>query len=50
MSEHHLKDDLKGALREWDHAFYEAESIVERIIYGKRLWVLLAFLAITLAK
>ena len=47
MSEDHIKDDLKGALEGWDNAFYEAESVVERIIYGKRLWVLLAFLAVT---
>jgi predicted RND superfamily exporter protein len=47
MSEHHAKEDLHGALREWDHTFYEAESVVERFIYGKRLWVLLAFLLVT---
>ena len=47
MSEHQLKEDLKGALGKWDETFYEAESIVERTIFGKRLWVLLAFLIIT---
>ena len=31
MSEHHLKDDLKGALEQWDRTFYEAESVVERM-------------------
>jgi predicted RND superfamily exporter protein len=47
MSEHDVHDGLKGAMDEMEHAFLEAESVVERIIYGKRLWVLLAFLVIT---
>ncbi len=47
MSEHKHKDGIKGAIDELDHAFYEAESIVEKIIFGKRLWVLLAFLLVT---
>jgi predicted RND superfamily exporter protein len=47
MSEHEHKDVLKGALEDWDHAFYEAESFFEKIIFGKRLWVLVAFLLIT---
>ena len=40
MNEHHIIEDV-------DHALFEAETIVERFIFGKRLWVLLAFLAIT---
>jgi predicted RND superfamily exporter protein len=40
MKEHHVIEEV-------DHALFEAESIVERFIFGKRLWVLLAFLAIT---
>jgi len=47
MSEHHIKDGLKGAADEMEHAFLEAESVVEKIIFGKRLWVLLAFVLIT---
>jgi predicted RND superfamily exporter protein len=47
MSEHEVKDGIKGALDELDHAFYESESFIEKIIFGKRLWVLLAFLLIT---
>ena len=41
MSEHHVAQNI-------DHALFEAETIVERFIFGKRLWVLLAFLAITI--
>jgi len=48
MSEHEIKDGLKGAFDEVEHAILEAESVVERIIFGKRLWVVLAFLAITI--
>ena len=40
MKEHHVIEEV-------DHALFEAESIVERFIFGKRLWILLAFLAIT---
>ncbi len=47
MSEHHLKDSLKGAADEVEHVFLEAESVVEKIIFGKRLWVLLAFVLLT---
>jgi predicted RND superfamily exporter protein len=47
MSEHEIKDAVKGAVDEVEHAFLEAESIVERFIFGKRLWVLLIFLLVT---
>ena len=47
MSEHDVHDGLKGAMDEVEHAFLEAESVVERFIYSRRLWVLLAFLVIT---
>ncbi|MBT8047010.1 MAG: RND family transporter [Xanthomonadales bacterium] len=47
MSEHEIKDAVKGAVDEVEHAFLEAESIVERFIFGKRLWVLLIFLLAT---
>jgi predicted RND superfamily exporter protein len=40
MNEHHIIEEV-------DHALFEAETVVERFIFGKRLWVLLAFLAIT---
>jgi predicted RND superfamily exporter protein len=40
MKEHHVIEEV-------DHALFEAETIVERFIFGKRLWVLLAFLAIS---
>ena len=39
--EHHVVEEI-------DHALFEAETIVERFIFGKRLWVLLVFLAITI--
>jgi len=39
--EHHVGQDI-------DHALFEAETVVERFIFGKRLWVLLAFLAATI--
>jgi predicted RND superfamily exporter protein len=47
MSEHELRDGLKGAFDEVEHAILEAESVVEKIIFGKRMWVLLAFLLVT---
>jgi predicted RND superfamily exporter protein len=47
MSEHELRDSLKGAFDEVEHAILEAESVVEKIIFGKRMWVLLAFLLVT---
>jgi predicted RND superfamily exporter protein len=47
MSEHPIQEGLKDAMGQWDHAFYESESFVERFIYNNRLWVLLAFLLIT---
>ena len=47
MSEHPIQDTLKGAMDQWDHAFYESESLVERTIYQNRLWVLLVFLLVT---
>jgi len=47
MSEHKIEDSIHGAIDELDHAFYEAESVVEKIIFGKRLWVLLVFLLAT---
>ncbi len=42
-----IKDDLKDAMEHWDHAFYESESFVEKVIYGKRPWVLLLFVLVT---
>ncbi len=48
MSEHQIKDGLKGAFDEVEHAILEAESVVEKIIFGKRLWVLLAFALLTI--
>jgi predicted RND superfamily exporter protein len=47
MSEHEIHDGVKGAIDEVEHAILEAESVVEKIIFGKRLWVLLAFLLAT---
>jgi predicted RND superfamily exporter protein len=47
MNEHTVKGGLKEAMDQWDHAFYESESFVEKFIYTNRLWVLLAFLLIT---
>jgi predicted RND superfamily exporter protein len=47
MSEHEKEHGLKHTVEEVDHALFEAESIVEKFIFGKRLWVLLAFLLIT---
>ena len=41
MKEHHLGENI-------DHALFEAETIVERFIFGKKFWVLLAFLAVTI--
>ena len=40
QKEHHVVEDI-------DHALFEAETIVERFIFGKRFWVLLAFVAAT---
>ena len=47
MSEHKKDHGLKHSVEEIDHALFEAESFVEKFIFGKRLWVLLAFLLIT---
>ncbi len=47
MNEQEIKQGLKGAVDEMEHVFLEAESVVEKIIFGKRLWVLLAFLLVT---
>ncbi len=47
MNEHKIEDGVKGAVDEVEHFFLEAESLVEKIIFGKRLWVLLVFLLIT---
>lgn len=47
MSEHKTENVVKGAIDEMEHAFLGAESIVERFIFGKRLWVILAFLLVT---
>jgi predicted RND superfamily exporter protein len=41
MKEHHVVEEI-------DHALFEAETIVERFIFGKRLWILLAFVAATI--
>jgi predicted RND superfamily exporter protein len=40
MSKHYVLDEM-------ERGFLEAESIVERFIFGKRPWVLLAFLLVT---
>jgi predicted RND superfamily exporter protein len=40
MSEHKV-------IHEVDHALFEAEGFIERLIFNNRLWVLLAFLAAT---
>ncbi len=47
MNEQHIKDGLKGAADEVENAILDAEIVVERIIFGKRLWVLIAFLLMT---
>ena len=45
--EHRIEDGVKGTVDEIEHFFLETESLVEKIIFGKRLWILLAFLLIT---
>jgi predicted RND superfamily exporter protein len=47
MNEHEIKDGVTTAIDEVEHAFLEAESVAERFIFGKRIWVLLAFLVVT---
>ena len=47
MNEHKIEDGVNVVVDEIEHFFLEAESLVEKIIFGKRLWVLLAFLLIT---
>ncbi|MEK6248439.1 MAG: hypothetical protein N2C12_09690, partial [Planctomycetales bacterium] len=47
MSEHKVEDGVNVVVDEIEHFFLEAESLVEKIIFGKRLWVLLAFLLVT---
>lgn len=47
MSEHHDENVVDSAMDELEHAFLESESFVEKIIFGKKLWVILAFLLIT---
>jgi len=39
MSEHKIEDGLKETVDGIEHAFLEAESFVEKIIFGKRAWV-----------
>jgi len=41
MKDHNVLDEMQ-------HEFFEAESVVERFIFGRRLWVLLAFLLASL--
>jgi predicted RND superfamily exporter protein len=48
MNEQHLKDEIKEAIEDIDHRLFEAETIVERFIFGKRFWVLLGFLLVTI--
>jgi len=47
MSEHKIENAVKGAVDEVEHVFLETETIVEKIIFGKRVWVLLVFLLLT---
>jgi len=47
MSEHKLEDGVNVVVDEIEHFFLEAESLVEKIIFGKRLWVLLVFVLVT---
>ena len=47
MNEHQIKDGLTGAADQVENVILDAEIVVERIIFGKRLWVLLAFLLAT---
>ena len=47
MSEHEDENLLDSAVDEIEHAFLEAESFIERIIFGKKLWVVVAFVLIT---
>ena len=47
MNEHKIEDGVNVVVDEIEHFFLEAESFVEKIIFGKRLWVLLAFLLVT---
>ncbi len=47
MSEQQTENVVKGAIDEMEHAFLGAESIVERFIFGKRMWVVLVFFLVT---
>ena len=47
MSEHKVENAVKEAFDEVEHVILEAETIVERFIFGKRILVLLVFLLVT---
>ncbi len=47
MKEQHLKEELEHAVDEIGHAVLEAEPFLERLVFSKRLWLLLAFLITT---
>jgi len=47
MSEHHKKAGQRSVVDEVENAILDAEIVIEKIVFGKRLWVLLAFLLVT---
>ena len=47
MNEQHVKDSLKGAVDEVENVILDAEIAIERVVFGKRLWMLLAFVLLT---
>ncbi len=47
MNEQHVKDSLKGAVDEVENVILDAEIAIERVVFGKRLWILLAFVLVT---
>jgi len=47
MSEHKKTGFVGSVVNSIEHFFLEAESGIENIIFGKRIWVVLAFLLIT---
>jgi predicted RND superfamily exporter protein len=48
MNQKKRDDGVDHAIDEMEHAFLETEGFIERFIFGKRLWVLIVFLLVTI--